>query len=1602
MKKKLLSILLVLVMVLSLLPAAALAEDEQTLKIVFDLRDFSGEYSGDITVGDKSYTPSAGTVTTLTIDSPDAVVSAYLDFMDAQIAYQSWDVSGINPDCLMLDDGYAMAYCSSDMDDYFLYWDDYCIYFEEMTAGDILNGLSGDTLTFTYKKLTSLYTVTASPSNQALGSATSEAVTDVYYKLTATAAEGSNFLYWRKDGTETNLTRNPLYVVALEDANYTAYFAQKATATAVVAEGQEELGTTAVMDQGNNNWIVSASAKSGCIFLYWINDNTGEQITRSNFTVTLTEDTHYTAYFKVKEVTAPVAEGQEEMGTTAVTVNGSYYTFTATPAEGYAFDYWESPDGEQIKQNPYSDVYVGGDAEYIAHFKSGALTFNIDLSAYEGAISGTLTIAGRAVTLEAGETYSFTLSGSDAISDDVITFESCAFATNWTVDGLQYMQRNQEKQYFMIVRGSKFLYFTTNTMYFQNGATAAELLTPMSGNTLTITYTPAVPQYSLTLTNAEGQENWGTVTTTFDGYVNGDAARGDQYRVATEAAEGKYFWYILKDGLEDVESNRQFFTQDNQRLVLTEDSSFTAHFRELFTATVQPEDESKGAVEYSVSYLYSAFDNITLTATPAPGYVFDYWEENGQSVSTNATCVRSLMDNGYVYVAHFKPMEMTGVPGGKGGIAQTPEWWNATTRGASNKPSAKPYVGGRAAVFIPFSINGQTAVDQIRVTLRGADDEVISVTDATANYQGLSLHNLEKLDAGSWTSVVMLDPFQADYATVTATVELVKDEAVIASLTQTYTTDYTDSVAENSDYSYKTFPKGKGAYDAYMVQPSPILHGVYTTVDDATGQLKLYAYGRGVYVLSADGETDFVELGGKDNSPASTESVRDNGVIGLGPDGEGGLAAVVKVDSNRNYITRYDPAADAWTTVEGSDFSTFASWETCAIVMSKDDVWTTRLHWDGASWTGHGSNYTSFTRASDGTAYATDSSGVRYVYDGTAWSQDDAPAAPSTASLAGLTVYGTYQDHNGDWYALTLGRLHRSTDVMGGGPSKGVSVFKWNDDDERWVYQIMSDFDDPEDCTDESKGRIRPDGPKYMEVPLDGVTVLYGKFAVENNSHGGFYLYTGNKSISFVSNGGSAVETLTAPIASKIAPPTAPTREGYTFVGWYTLNDFMTNGPSYAFGLMPATDLTLYAKWVEAGSGEDPFALERERATESLNTEYGKLTEGDYSADVWAQIVAAYEAGLAGIAEATSYDGVYAALNEAVDTIGALARQVSGTITVAVTVEKFTLDGEYIVEPTLIEVPRFAQASVVVTDLLKENFPDLNGGVPYTMTGTETDGFYLSGIYYYGDDGSEAYLAEKQHGDDSGWMYCVNCDFPGVGASSWSLTNGDVMRWQYTCYGLGADIGNNNEAFGGPAGIQVADKDALIWKIAEINAAGEQDEYPTYADAMAVLKDIPASQEAVDAALAALVKAQPAGPAAQIVSASLTLAGDIGVNFFVIPNDELLADEGAYAQLTAKGVTGDKIMLADLTPDNDGRFCFTQFVAAKEMTEQITLAIYTADGTAVALTDAAGNASDGVYSVARFVKAAGEFGSEKLQALAAKLASYGAYAKAYFEYEPVA
>lgn len=67
--------------------------------------------------------------------------------------------------------------------------------------------------------------------------------------------------------------------------------------------------------------------------------------------------------------------------------------------------------------------------------------------------------------------------------------------------------------------------------------------------------------------------------------------------------------------------------------------------------------------------------------------------------------------------------------------------------------------------------------------------------------------------------------------------------------------------------------------------------------------------------------------------------------------------------------------------------------------------------------------------------------------------------------------------------------------------------------------------------------------------------------------------------VSFNSNGGSACDTkFVATADGKLVKPADPTREGYTFGGWYT-DEACTQ--AYDFGMPVAADLTLYAKWTK-------------------------------------------------------------------------------------------------------------------------------------------------------------------------------------------------------------------------------------------------------------------------------------------------------------------------------------------------------------------------------------------------------------------------------------
>ena len=216
------------------------------------------------------------------------------------------------------------------------------------------------------------------------------------------------------------------------------------------------------------------------------------------------------------------------------------------------------------------------------------------------------------------------------------------------------------------------------------------------------------------------------------------------------------------------------------------------------------------------------------------------------------------------------------------------------------------------------------------------------------------------------------------------------------------------------------------------------------------------------------------------------------------------------------------------------------------------------------------------------------------------------------------------------------------------------------------------------------------------------------------------------------------------------------------------------------------------------------------------------------------------------------------------------------------TVEALSLGGGYIIEPCYVDIIEGENAAQALARLLEEK------GFTYDNTGSLESGFYLShiqgdalaGIDPTGDSipqalrekleekgfdiqtrTDETSLGEFDYTSGSGWMYCLKNVFPNVGFADSYLSEGDVVRVQFTL-ALGSDIGGGYAmGTGGSAGYyEVANKDALTRRVAAINAEIEANPYyleqncltKAYDAAMDVLTTLYVSQADVDAALADL------------------------------------------------------------------------------------------------------------------------------------------------------
>lgn len=112
--------------------------------------------------------------------------------------------------------------------------------------------------------------------------------------------------------------------------------------------------------------------------------------------------------------------------------------------------------------------------------------------------------------------------------------------------------------------------------------------------------------------------------------------------IEASTSEGSdYRFYSWSDG-----------NTDNPRTVtLTSDSTFTAVFKEIVKITVKSADETQGTVAGNIEVFDE--DSVTITATPAEGYEFDYWTYGsyGDKVQKNPYTFEAYRDE--TYIAYF-------------------------------------------------------------------------------------------------------------------------------------------------------------------------------------------------------------------------------------------------------------------------------------------------------------------------------------------------------------------------------------------------------------------------------------------------------------------------------------------------------------------------------------------------------------------------------------------------------------------------------------------------------------------------------------------------------------------------------------------------------------------------------------------------------------------------------------------------------------------------------------------------------------------------------------------------------------------------------------
>lgn len=535
--------------------------------------------------------------------------------------------------------------------------------------GVIVTGDSAFTATFAPNS----YWITAISNNYTMGTVSGGNTMYDYNStatLTATAVTGYHFVEWQ-DG----ITDNPRTITVTGEATYTATFEADApivnyhnvsAASADATRGSVSSTHSGSVEEGTSV-TVTATAATGHSFTAWKEGST-QVSSNAAYTFTVTRDISLTAHFAVNSYTVTATSADNSMG--SVTGGGSYEynsaaTLTATANNGYHFVQWQ--DGNT--QNPLT-VTVTGDATYTATFAPNSYTLTVNANdnamgsvsgggSYDYNATATLTATPnsgyhfvqwqdgitdnpRTVTVTANATYTATFEANAPIVNYHSVSVSTADATMGSVSSTHSGSVEENTQVTVTATPATGHHF----VQWQYGAGQTSTANP----------------YTFTLTgditlNALFAADTYTLTATSSSNTMGSVSGGGEYTYGATATlyatpNSGYHFVQWQDG-----------NTDNPRIVtVTANATYTATFEAnapdvtYYNVTVIADGSDMGTVSSTHSGSVAEGTQITVTASPAAGYLFAYWmDETGSQLSAANPYTFTLIRN-ITVVAAFHPM----------------------------------------------------------------------------------------------------------------------------------------------------------------------------------------------------------------------------------------------------------------------------------------------------------------------------------------------------------------------------------------------------------------------------------------------------------------------------------------------------------------------------------------------------------------------------------------------------------------------------------------------------------------------------------------------------------------------------------------------------------------------------------------------------------------------------------------------------------------------------------------------------------------------------------------------------------------------------------